>query len=415
MALPIGASLITLGRDSAALANGTSSDLLEWGEQIFRIGMIVGGCNLLWGVFRWLRRWYWERWNLLRVMKKLIGGGILRVLVVVPLVVLVFVFVAPFVDRMLIQDSLKGLESPSFDPAAEILAEYESEKMSADDFRDAMTQLAQKSITEYDGVGRLPRGEEVPCVDFCEESYNITPASSRYLYFGTEEYQDTILMVTAPIGQNDISLLGMSKTGEWAVISTREGESNYEISAETLENYDTLAFAVTNYSASEANNFYLQIKSMKLDEVMNNPTFNMNTEEFNYTGDSCTGIDFGSIVNLPEKIYKTISDLDLSRGYDAILEQIREQNTATNQTVNQYAVVCIIPLKSGTTYDEAKTAAKDLMGWSLEFFKVDVSDFRFSALANYDLLRHQSKFYFVVQSLGEVSLIQIRTLDKVSD
>lgn len=91
----VGASLIKTGNLSAAYADGTYAAKINNGEIIFFVFLIILCGNIVWGILRWFLRGYREKWKPGRIIGKLIGGGIWRILVIVPLVILSLMVVAP--------------------------------------------------------------------------------------------------------------------------------------------------------------------------------------------------------------------------------------------------------------------------------------------------------------------------------
>ena len=55
-----------------------------------------------------------------------------------------------------------------------------------------------------------------------------------------------------------------------------------------------------------------------------------------------------------------------------------------------------------------------MLGWNLQVLNLETTDFRFSALVNYDLLQNLGEFYFVVDNSSEVTLVQLQFSDKLS-
>ena len=91
----VGASLIKTGNLSAAYADGTYVAKINNGEIIFFVFLIILCGNIVWGILRWFLRGYREKWKPGRIIGKLIGGGIWRVLVIMPLMLLSFMIISP--------------------------------------------------------------------------------------------------------------------------------------------------------------------------------------------------------------------------------------------------------------------------------------------------------------------------------
>ncbi len=101
VSLPVGISLIKTGGLSVSYADGTSAAKIKNGEIILLVSLIVLSANILWGILRWFLRSYREHWTVGRIVGKLIGGGIWRTLVIIPLVLMSLIFVAPRVSRLI--------------------------------------------------------------------------------------------------------------------------------------------------------------------------------------------------------------------------------------------------------------------------------------------------------------------------
>lgn len=91
----VGASLIKIGNLSAAYADSTYAAKIENGEIIFFVFLIILCGNIVWGILRWFLRGYREKWKPGRIIGKLIGGGIWRVLVIMSLMLLSFMVISP--------------------------------------------------------------------------------------------------------------------------------------------------------------------------------------------------------------------------------------------------------------------------------------------------------------------------------
>lgn len=90
----VGASLIKSGNLSAAYADGTYAAKIDNGEIIFFVFLIILCGNIIWGILRWFLRGYREKWKPGRIIGKLIGGGIWRMLVIMPLMLLSFMVIS---------------------------------------------------------------------------------------------------------------------------------------------------------------------------------------------------------------------------------------------------------------------------------------------------------------------------------
>ena len=98
----VGLSLIKVGRLSVAYANGTYAAKIQNGEIIFWIAFIILCGNIVWGVLRWFLRGYREKWRPGRIIGKLIGGGIWRIVAIVPLVLISLFLITPKISNAIV-------------------------------------------------------------------------------------------------------------------------------------------------------------------------------------------------------------------------------------------------------------------------------------------------------------------------
>lgn len=107
----IGASLIKTGNLSSAYADGTHVVKIQNGEIIFFVSLVILSANIVWGIARWFLHGYHEQWRPWRIVGKLVGGGIWRVAVIAPLVLLSALFIAPQTSKI-ISSNVTEKETP---------------------------------------------------------------------------------------------------------------------------------------------------------------------------------------------------------------------------------------------------------------------------------------------------------------
>lgn len=103
----VGASLIKSGNLSASYADGTYANKVQNGQIIFFVFLLALYANIMWGILRWFLRGYREKWRPGRTIGKLIGGGIWRTLVFVPLILISAFLIAPSIDSYVAEASLR--------------------------------------------------------------------------------------------------------------------------------------------------------------------------------------------------------------------------------------------------------------------------------------------------------------------
>ena len=131
--LCLGIALMRLAETSEAYVEGTTELKFLKGEWFFWLSLIVGIPNLIWGIVRWILRLRREKWTVGKTIGKLILGGLWRFFAIVPVVLISFLLLAPLVSRHftnLATTSEFNLVSSS----EKILADYESGKISANDY-----------------------------------------------------------------------------------------------------------------------------------------------------------------------------------------------------------------------------------------------------------------------------------------
>ena len=146
----VGMSLIRTGRISAAYADGTYAAKIQNGEIIFWTSFIILCGNIVWGVLRWFLRGYREKWRPGRTIGKLIGGGIWRIVVVVPLVFLALFLITPKISDAIAANILDdGVEKISLSEPLDHL-EYIAEHLEDYSIDDLEEELAPYLFSNID-------------------------------------------------------------------------------------------------------------------------------------------------------------------------------------------------------------------------------------------------------------------------
>lgn len=291
---------------------------------------------------------------------------------------------------------------------------------SQDEYKQVMTQLAQRNLTN-DGYGgrtalkaiHMPHGEEIPCDDLCEQQYTIEPSSARYLYLQTKEYDGVKVAVTAP-GANTVSVLGRQGT-QWTVIEMHDQYAEYTVRAES--EYNTIAFAVANYTIAGDGIFAVEVKAEGFEELLIDE--NVMGEEGDRAGEglsggNCLGINFEKVLDLPIELMKIFNGVG-GRDYVEAIAQLEERNEGIKeQLAYRYAMICLSELRSGIEFDGLVRRIKEEMKPSWEFLRVDTDAHEhLSMIVAYDLLLDQGRFYFILQDSMRTQLVRVRMEKKV--
>lgn len=99
MAAAVGTGLIKSAAMSSTYSDGSYQARLSNGYVIFGLGLAILVANGFWGILRWFLRGYNEGWKPGRIIGKLIGGGIWRTLVMVPLFLVCLFALTPVAER----------------------------------------------------------------------------------------------------------------------------------------------------------------------------------------------------------------------------------------------------------------------------------------------------------------------------
>lgn len=298
------------------------------------------------------------------------------------------------------------------------------EAASRDEYKQVMTQLVQRNLTN-DGYGgrtalkaiHTPYGEEISCDDLCERQYVIEPSSARYLYFGTSEYDGIKVTLTAP-GANTVTVLGRQGT-QWMVIESHDQYAEYAVRAES--DYNTIAFAVANYAIAGDGFFTVEVQGEVFEELLSGEDESEGSTEDSgdstgWGGGSCLGINFESVLDFPIEMMKIFNGVG-GRDYVAAIEQLEQRNSAIKEQLEyRYVTICLNTLKTQTDFDELVRKVRAGIGTSWEFFRVDLGQREhLSMIAAYNLWLDQGKFYFLIQDEMRTQLMRVKMEKKIPD
>lgn len=148
----IGVALLRESELSISYADGTHIVKLSYAIPLFAFSIIALTLNIIWGIARWCSRSFRERWRLATYFRKLILGGLWRVLLIVPFSLLVIYYVTPFLSRQIADTVLEArTDLAPFDPdlAYHRLA-YLSEHFSSLDAESVAKELTKLTLSNVD-------------------------------------------------------------------------------------------------------------------------------------------------------------------------------------------------------------------------------------------------------------------------
>lgn len=275
-------------------------------------------------------------------------------------------------------------------------------------FKKVMVDLTQRNLTQDYDVASLkiegtPPGEELPCVDLCSATYYNNPASARYLYFSTSEYDNTKVEVEAP-GDEVVSILGR-KGKKWQVVEEHDNRAEYVIKEE--DSHEAIAIVVTNYGISAAESFGLKIAKVELEELVEEEV-EVEPGAFTLLGDNCIGMNFDSVVDLPLKVYRILATYNPESDYSDLFESLEKQNeTIKSSLVYHYAKICLNQMRSNVSFEEMKVKIERAIGPHFELLDVDGS-VRMTIMLTYDPFRTLGKCYFLTRDKdGYTNFVQV--------
>lgn len=310
------------------------------------------------------------------------------------------------------------------------LLELLYEKSGEDSFKKTMVNLAQRNLTnEYESIkslhaNKIPPGQKLPCLDFCEGSYSIDEASSQYFYISTSDDISYAAVDYNPSYIN-VGILG-KRDNVWKVLQSNDVKGMIKI--DEYSEYDVLAIVVTNYGLTSSV-FRMNIYSEELVNTIESAgdlAEGVN-ESFSPIGKNCYLINTDSFFDIPVKLYGLISDgiklIDLHDSEDdfsPLVEAVdndanqisQELSDAREELSNYNIIVCKNNIADGVSFDEAKSRIRKSLDFNLNVYDEKNDDDRTSVFAGFDLVKRSGHVYTLLQIDGEISLMTVNVSEK---
>ena len=245
----VGASLIKTGSLSASYADGTFVAKIHNGEVIFFTSLIILSANIMWGILRWFLRGYREKWRAGRIIGKLIGGGIWRTLVIIPLIIISMILITPVICNLIEENVLS--EQISFEPYdpdyAEHRLEYLEEHLEELDPQEIYEEISELTLSNI----RFGTDEEA-------RENNTSTANASIFTNNAYAYTPTVAI---------LNKAKLSSKGHFVIFYTSYGDD--AISDESAEGLgETLEKIITNYKNNLGFEYnYRPYGALKLNEV----------------------------------------------------------------------------------------------------------------------------------------------------
>lgn len=247
----------------------------------------------------------------------------------------------------------------------------------------------------------LPNGHKVPCYDFCTEDYKMFYSSIRFMYATKSDFLNKTIKMTA--NDNDITFqLFGEKNGTWQIIESADSEISFTFLEKT--EYDTVAFSPINYSADKDRMITISIADSEIEEILEEPEPTEEEEEDPYnpvtTDDNgCMRIEIKSLMELPGRLYKILSESEFSESEIAKeLQQADKDATAAAEKIDfEILTICEDKIKQGISFDQANSIIKK----STHSFHLGTnksSEANISALVRYEPLTRRAKGYVLVET-----------------
>ena len=306
-------------------------------------------------------------------------------------------------------------------------------------FTKVMVSLAEKNLTgDYGGKltnMTIPKGETLGCTDVCTTSYPINPAATNYLYFATTEYNGTNVKF---IGSDAIrvSILGQSLDGRFEIISSNNMEKDFKISDEgRFAEYQMIAFAVANASASDVGTYVIEIEAEELEDLIDDtskkPADNNTdrvldfTDLYKVTEPGCYELNTDKIfdnlwglIGIGSDFINALSEFDKGSDYSEIKTSYEESSTEAAANINEaknqlspYRItVCFDNLKKGIGLKDAKSRA--FFKRKLNFLNAEIDSVKISGYAGVDLLTRIGKIYLLTEQKNNTTMLVTITVAK---
>ncbi len=312
-------------------------------------------------------------------------------------------------------------------------------------FYNVMSQLAERNLTNnYDSeislkASSIPKGEQLPCRDYCQKEYNISPVALKYFYFSAKDYKNATITFTGPLDKMTLSVVGKKSSGEWETISSRfyrRGVGDGVLDEEyTIDGkYDVVAFVAANCDYESENTFTLKISNDILDDIIDEEpredskvTFDDPGEMFTDLGNGCYEAHLDSLFDATSELLgaggellKTLTELDPENDYTELKNQIDQDVATTQQNIAEakketeaYRIVlCAEYIKKGRSFDQTKSDLQKALGLNYNVYDEYEDNTRTSVFLGFDLINRSGKIYTLIQEGDELGLITIDVTEK---
>ena len=160
----VGACLIKSGARSTSYANGTASIKTCVGELVFYISLIILCINIFWGILRWFLHGYEEKWKPGRIIGKLIGGGIWRIIAFASLIIISAIFISPKISDVIIKSTTDSSSPISLSEKFDRL-QYINDNLASlnyNEIKDELSGLMFSNVEfDVDASGNLSKNNSI--------------------------------------------------------------------------------------------------------------------------------------------------------------------------------------------------------------------------------------------------------------
>ena len=302
-------------------------------------------------------------------------------------------------------------------------------------YRKVMTTLAEKNLTgDYGGKlinYTLPKGEQNPCTDFCTEKFEIEPSATEYLYFATDEYKNTLLEFLGNTGETNVSILGKNINREWEILESGSVTAEFEITEDTAQKYEVVAFAVADCTINDVDEYIIKITKSEMAEIVADEGEYDFSEFYEGLGDGCIEIDTNAlfddltqIVNLSSELVGALSELGATIDPTADFSEVQsEYNSSAYGAKSALAeakadlapyriTICGNYIANGYSFDAVKSKLQSVMGGNINIIDEKDGSDRLSVFVGFNLLTRDGKVYILAQSSDEMGLITANVSEK---
>ena len=282
--------------------------------------------------------------------------------------------------------------------------EYLAAQAGQANYKKVMQAYSSHTILNNYGIkdlnaDSLPNGHKVPCYDFCTEDYKMFYSSIRFMYATKSDFLNKTIKMTA--NDNDITFqLFGEKNGTWQIIESADSEISFTFLGKT--EYDTVAFSPINYSANQDRMITISISDSEIEEILEEPEPVEEEDPYNpvTTDDNgCMRIEIKSLMELPGRLYKILSESEFSESEIAKeLQQTDKDATAAAEKIDfEILTICEDKIKQGISFDQANSIIKKSTN-SFHLGTNKSSEANISALVKYEPLTRRAKGYVLVET-----------------